>query len=169
MNCSDFERRMQHLIDNHRPLSDDHSLQAHAQRCDACYGRMQLWQQIESVLDETPKGSGGRASPPRQQHHLAAWSLIAAVAAVLLVAFLVSQPDDQLAAVKTSRALEQVNDVDSLAAVDPALWWRNVQDQDWLGRTMPAVQSVRDGVAPLGRSLLQAVAILTTSRGESTS
>jgi hypothetical protein len=53
--------------------------------------------------------------------------------------------------------------------LDPALWWQSVQNRDWVGQTMPAVQSVRDGVAPIGRSLMRAVTILTTGGGEQTS
>jgi hypothetical protein len=43
---------------------------------------------------------------------------------------------------------------------DPTDWWNSVQDRDWLGQTMPTVNSVREGVAPIGRSLLRAVTIL---------
>ena len=46
---------------------------------------------------------------------------------------------------------------------DPAAWFQDVQQRDWLGQTMPTVESFRDGVAPIGRSLLRAVTILTTS------
>lgn len=53
--------------------------------------------------------------------------------------------------------------------LDPAGWWRSVQDRDWVGQTMPAVQSVKQGVAPIGRSLLRAVTILTTSGHDQTS
>jgi hypothetical protein len=53
--------------------------------------------------------------------------------------------------------------------LDPALWWRSVQDRDWVGQTMPAVQSVKDGVAPIGRSLIRAVTILTMGGHNQTS
>jgi len=45
--------------------------------------------------------------------------------------------------------------------LDPVLWWRSVQDRDWVEETMPTVRSVRQGVAPLGRTLVRAVTILT--------
>ncbi|WP_372718552.1 hypothetical protein [Novipirellula sp.] len=46
---------------------------------------------------------------------------------------------------------------------NPVAWFHDVQQRDWLGQTMPTVESFRDGVAPIGRSLLRAVTILTTS------
>jgi hypothetical protein len=53
--------------------------------------------------------------------------------------------------------------------LDPAGWWRSVQDRDWVSQTMPAVQSVKQGVAPIGRSLMRAVTILTTGGYDQTS
>lgn len=53
--------------------------------------------------------------------------------------------------------------------VDPTLWWRRVQDRDWVGQTMPTVRSLREGVAPLGRSLMRAVTILTIGGRDQTS
>tara|TARA_R110002073_G_scaffold65408_34_gene163530 strand:+ start:9095 stop:9718 length:624 start_codon:yes stop_codon:yes gene_type:complete len=46
---------------------------------------------------------------------------------------------------------------------NPVAWFHDVQQRDWLGQTMPTVESFRDGVAPIGRSLLRAVTILTTA------
>ncbi|EMI18124.1 hypothetical protein RMSM_04939 [Rhodopirellula maiorica SM1] len=46
---------------------------------------------------------------------------------------------------------------------NPVAWFHDVQQRDWLGQTIPTVESFRDGVAPIGRSLLRAVTILTTS------
>ncbi|NND96064.1 MAG: hypothetical protein HKN47_01905 [Pirellulaceae bacterium] len=53
--------------------------------------------------------------------------------------------------------------------MDPSLWWRRIQSRDWIAQTMPAMQSVRDGVAPLGRSLVNAVTILAIGPRERTS
>lgn len=50
-----------------------------------------------------------------------------------------------------------------------ANWWQDVQTRDWVGQTMPAVKSMRDGVAPLGRSLMRAVTILAIGGSERTS
>lgn len=46
--------------------------------------------------------------------------------------------------------------------LDPAIWWQGVRNRDWVGHTMPAIESVQRGVAPLGRTLIRAVTILTT-------
>ncbi|MEM9586780.1 MAG: hypothetical protein AAGA03_05830 [Planctomycetota bacterium] len=42
-------------------------------------------------------------------------------------------------------------------------WWARLSEASWLDQTMPTVRRVGEGVAPLGRSLLQAVSILTTA------
>ncbi|TWU41527.1 hypothetical protein Q31b_29760 [Novipirellula aureliae] len=59
---------------------------------------------------------------------------------------------------------------DVLATRDPAIdasqWIRSVRERQWIDETMPTVHSLRDGVAPLGRSLIRAVTILTTSSAE---
>lgn len=39
-------------------------------------------------------------------------------------------------------------------------WWSAMADEQWVHHTIPAVDSVRQGVAPIGRSMRQAVAIL---------
>jgi hypothetical protein len=56
-----------------------------------------------------------------------------------------------------------------LRAAGPALaaeqWWQRVGGQEWVDRTVPAMRSVRDGVAPLGRSFIQAVTILAGGGG----
>lgn len=152
---------MQQLIDEGSTLPNDAVLSSHTQRCSECRERMEVWNQIETVL--------GQSSPPAQpasQNRLALYSAIVALAAAVLIAFFVSLPNDER--VSQNVATESVLQHDD-AAIDPAIWWQTVQDRDWIGETMPAVNSVRDGVAPLGRSILQAVAILTTPRGASTS
>lgn len=53
--------------------------------------------------------------------------------------------------------------------IDPSSWWQEVQGTDWIGNSMPTMQSMRDGVAPLGRSLVQAVTLLTRFGGGQTS
>ncbi|MDA8745723.1 hypothetical protein N9N28_13905 [Rubripirellula amarantea] len=44
-----------------------------------------------------------------------------------------------------------------------------VDAKHWIDQTMPAVESVREGVAPIGRSLRRAVKILAGGRGDRTS
>ncbi|MCS7471567.1 hypothetical protein NZK35_33375 [Stieleria sp. ICT_E10.1] len=44
-------------------------------------------------------------------------------------------------------------------------WWSVVSDEPWVHHTLPAVNSVRIGVAPIGRSMKQAIAILMIQSG----
>jgi len=186
MNCDEFDQRMQRLIDDRDALADDEPLNAHASRCHDCGQRMYWWGQIDSVVS-TPVQSAdaglvgasfvdaGFAAASSSEadvsaaggKKLFAWSLFAAVAAGLLVAFLVGTSGHD--ANRTPVAKQLPASADQPMDVDPARWWRDVQGRDWISQTMPAVQSVRDGVAPLGRSIKHAVAILTSGGGEQTS
>lgn len=47
-------------------------------------------------------------------------------------------------------------------------WWSVVSDEPWVHHTLPAVNSVRIGVAPIGRSMKQAIAILMIQSGSTT-
>ncbi len=186
MNCDEFDQRMQQLIDARTALADDEQLTAHANGCPDCGERMYWWGQIDSVVPtavQSPDPSfagdrfadagfagassiGADVSSARRKN-LFAWSMFAAVAAGLLVAFVLGSSRHE--ANRTPVAKQLPTSVDQHIDVDPARWWRDVQDRDWISQTMPAVQSVRDGVAPLGRSIKHAVAILTTGGGEQTS
>jgi hypothetical protein len=59
------------------------------------------------------------------------------------------------------------------SVIDPSRWWQDVQKRDWINLTIdntkPTVESMRNGVAPLGRSLVIAVALLTRIGGDQTS
>ena len=176
MNCDEFDQRMQQLIDDRTALADDEQLTAHANGCPDCGQRMYWWGQIDSVVPtavQSPdrgfagdRSIGADVSSARRKN-LFAWSMFAAVAAGLLVAFVLGSSRHE--AHRTPVAKQLPMSVDQHIDVDPARWWRDVQDRDWISQTMPAVQSVRDGVAPLGRSIKHAVAILTTGGGEQTS
>ena len=97
------------------------------------------------------------------------------LAAVLLVALMANRGDpDRVEAVVADTAQTRTpvrSDalVQTGTDLDPASWWRSVQDRDWVGQTMPAVRSVREGVAPLGRSLMRAVTILAIGGRDQTS
>jgi hypothetical protein len=45
-------------------------------------------------------------------------------------------------------------------------FWGTLQSDQWMVHTMPAVNSVREGVAPIGRSVRRALAILLTDTPE---
>tara|TARA_R110002049_G_scaffold2750_8_gene22159 strand:- start:78294 stop:78959 length:666 start_codon:yes stop_codon:yes gene_type:complete len=81
-----------------------------------------------------------------------------------------SSPSSSMtAAASTVTIATSANDSSIHSTVDAAQWWQDVQQRDWVAQTMPTVRSVREGVAPLGRSILQAVSILTIGSGERTS
>jgi hypothetical protein len=65
---------------------------------------------------------------------------------------------DQVAVTETTNT-SSTNDVQQ--SLDALEWWASVRERDWMAETMPVVRSVQRGVAPLGRSLLQAVTVLT--------
>ncbi len=48
----------------------------------------------------------------------------------------------------------------SVISLQTSQWWSAVSDEPWVHHTLPAVNSVRIGVAPIGRSMKQAIAIL---------
>ena len=159
MNCGDFDQRMQRLIDDRIPLATDDLLSAHACWCDDCREQMQVWEQIETVVPvgiQTPNGDVVIA-PAVQMHDRGisvGWSMFTAIAAVFLIAYLIgySKQGQQVTVVANNMPVT----VDEEFEVDPASWWRDVQDRDWIGETMPAM-------------LKQALAILTTGGGEKTS
>jgi hypothetical protein len=115
-----------------------------------------------------------RQSDRRRRGLLTACGLAAAVllAVVLRSSFATSDGQGAIAQASLSRSPSSIAGHDGGAAaslvaadVDPTNWWRQVHGRDWFGETMPAVRRVREGVAPLGRSLLQAVTILTIGGG----
>ena len=57
------------------------------------------------------------------------------------------------------------NSPGSMASTDQPMWrttrwWAAMSDDQWVSQTIPAVTSVRQGVAPIGRSMKRALSIL---------
>lgn len=159
MNCQDFASRMQRRLDDRLPLESDRQLRRHAQHCQICRAEFDAWQQIASVMPLSAAISKNRFRP-------LAWSGLAAGALLAVAMSWSSLPGNSWRPnrVGFGEAVVQSDDfsrADVGGTVDPALWWRDVQQRNWVSQTMPAVRRVREGVAPLGRSLLQAVTILT--------
>ncbi len=150
MNCDDFEIRLQHTIDERVPLTSDVLLTGHADGCAACQDKLNVWLRIESVMPPQPRVS--RRVPM-------AAALAASVLFAVALGSLLREDPKKIIVAETDSLLAQA---------DPSGWWSQVRQRDWVGETMPAVRSVREGVAPLGRSLLQAVTILTIPNGERT-
>ena len=172
MNCDQFARRMHDCLDHRVSLDRDLDLSQHADQCESCRAQLDAWRQIATIM---PGGAHRRRHPTAHMPSARAWLTTAAglAAAVCLALLIVARGDrDADAPIVTDAAVTQEHPAvlaQATGEMDPARWWRSVQDRDWVGQTMPAVRSVREGVAPLGRSLMRAVTILTIGGRDQTS
>ena len=174
MNCDEFAQLMHERLDHRQPIGADEGLRRHARQCDSCRAQMDAWQQLAKIMP-APTGE-----PAAVAQHTAAsnppYHLIALAAAVLIVIVpftLRSDPVPTIAVDTADSVIVPAPQESDLAHIggdaDPAYWWRSVQNRDWVGQTMPTVRSVQEGVAPIGRSLMRAVTILTTGAQDRTS
>ena len=192
MNCQQFDRRMQRELDRRGSPAAIPLLRRHAETCEPCRRRLALWAEIETVLSAPsakrdsvaavgPAGltalvdDASRGDRPRS-HAAGGWAVAMAIAGVLLAAvwFRAVTPEAKLA--ESPRADETTVDMATPDRADLAFtagvpvwagdrWVRDLADAQWIDQTMPAVRSVRDGVAPLGRSFLQVFSILSQGGG----
>lgn len=187
MNCQQFEDRFHDVLDHRQLPAADSSLQNHAAECKRCEQQLDAWCALESTFEsslERPLRQpeyqlfGAEIVAPSNARFGA--RIIVAVAAALLVVIglwtLNQRPgtENTIGSVALSsevadsagsplidhRPAENIVATD-LSADDAVVWWQSVQDRDWVDETMPAVRRIREGVAPIGRSLLKAVTILT--------
>ena len=193
MNCQQFDRRMQRELDRRGSPAANPLLRRHAETCESCRRRLDLWAEIERVLPGPSTKPDRRAakvgdaglpasgedvprSDRRRREAAGGWALAMAVAAVLLAAvwFRVETPETQLAGSRpadetgSERVTPGQPDIGVTAGASVwagELWVRDLAETPWLDQTMPAVRSVRDGVAPLGRSFLQVFSILSQGGG----
>lgn len=192
MNCQQFDRRMQREIDRRGSPAANRLLRRHAENCEPCRRRLALWAEIETVLSEpspkvAPVAKAGPVSLPslvdgvsrgnRSRPDVVSGRAVAmAIAAVLLAAawFRTDTPETKLA--ESPRADEVTSEISPPVRSDLVFtagapvwagdhWVRDLADARWIDQTMPAVRSVRDGVAPLGRSFLQVFSILSQGGG----
>jgi hypothetical protein len=162
---------MHHCLDLRESTEGDSELNQHARQCESCRAQLEAWRQIAAVIP----GRVHRPGPDNSRTGFsAAWYAVAAgLAAALLLPLILARGEKQavtpMIADSTVAGEHQAVLAQATGDVDPAGWWRSVQDRDWVGQTMPAVRSVQEGVAPLGRSLMRAVTILTIGGREQTS
>ncbi|MEO1524932.1 MAG: hypothetical protein AAFX06_05820 [Planctomycetota bacterium] len=149
MNCDDFQRRLDSLLDERQDVADDTLLRQHCEQCNECASRLMIWSHIESY------------EPPPRRGDTAAWNAVIAMAAAILVCVTVTwRPDNNVMpqpAIVAATPESDTWEVDDWGSVE---FWSVVQRQDWMDQTMPAVDSMARGVAPIGRSVQQAAAIL---------
>ncbi len=178
--CQRFDRRMQERLDAREAIDDDVMLREHAASCAACRQRREAWLRIERGLlpasgaSEVGHGAASGWRPSRGDRSLLGRMTIVAAAAALLMMVAVRRfdaagPESSSVVVVASgdRATGGRVPKGMMVADVSAPWIGEFSKQAWFDRTMPAVRSVRDGVAPLGRSFLQAVAILSHGGGPS--
>lgn len=165
MNCAHFQQRMHLRLDRRLNLGNDSELVRHANRCANCGKQLETWQSIESVIGPAVVGTAVSPAASRTAG-VAGRSPYPALAVAALLLFACGfagakliEVADQVAVSESTNASSGPTDIQ--VSLDAIEWWATVRDRDWLAQTMPAVRSVQQGVAPLGRSLIQAVTILT--------
>lgn len=170
MNCEHFQKRIQHRLDDRLALDDDLEMIEHANGCESCLAHLQAWRSIEMVIDA--------ASAARPEHPSLTlepvFYRIAAIAASALITFSLitwnrSETAGQFVSINQATVSTELESINVDSAVDALKWWQTVSQGEWLAQTMPTVRSVQEGVAPLGRSLMQLVTILTVGGSDSIS
>ena len=163
MRCEEFIEHLHERLDQRLPLGSDRDLELHAAKCDDCWSEMCVWLEIAPLLksgqiecaqvEVASSSKGHRALPPIMTSVLAAAILVAVVG--------ISPTKSNSKPILSDAAVSSGTVAQVTGELDPVVWWRSVQDRDWVEETMPTVRSVRQGVAPLGRTLVRAVTILT--------
>lgn len=163
MRCEEFIEHLHQRLDQRLPLGSDRDLKLHAAKCEDCRAEMRVWLEITSLLQSDQSACVQLEDNPSSKRHPALAPILAtALAVAILIAVVGIYPTKS-----TSKPILSEVTVSSgtgslmTAELDPVVWWRSVQDRDWVEETMPTVRSVRQGVAPLGRTLVRAVTILT--------
>lgn len=153
MNCDEFQRRLNRLLDDRLDVVTDPLLADHSEHCDSCAEQLRIWSEIECYVSPP-------VSKPVQSDARAWNSLISLAAAILLCATLLWRPSNDQSpqpVLLGDNGAANAPELDRWASTE---FWTAVQDQNWVDQTMPAVDSMAKGVAPIGRSVKQAAAIL---------
>lgn len=170
MRCSDFLDRLQRQLDDRVNPESDRELMRHARQCPACGEQLGAWRQVSQVLsrpsvslDRVPMVASSRG--PVFVRALQGLAVAAVLAWLVVPASLPDASNGREESEVPSVAIPLVSQAGGQSQVgadlDPSRWWNQVQDRSWVSQTMPTVRSVREGVAPLGRTLMRAVTILT--------
>lgn len=180
MSCDQFQQRMDWLLDQRQDVNGDAVLSRHAETCSACRERLLMWSRIDEFVSPDPV--------TRSDHVLKLplmRSALATAAAILLFATL--NPSSPIEQTNTNSIASVIDmppkSISKQNWVPPAevtknpaplasaatgqqftwqspQWWMAMSDDQWVNHTMPAVTSVRLGIAPIGRSMKQALSIL---------
>ena len=163
MRCEEFIEQLHERLDQRLPLGSDRDLNRHAAQCDDCWSEMRVWLQITPLLkSEQNEHAQVEAASSSKGHRALPPILTAAFAVAILIAVVRISPTKSYSKPILSDVSASSGTVAQMTGeLDPVVWCRSVQDRDWVEETMPTVRSVRQGVAPLGRTLVRAVTILT--------
>jgi hypothetical protein len=222
MNCDQFERRMQELLDLRRDVRDDDLLDQHAAACPSCRDQRALWARLGDALEPGETFGVDADSPAdacprpvsreresldfgggRGRHRRLLVSVFATVAAVAVMwipdrlrertavsersvaeSFSTVQPprrEGSITPPADKRFLARAVTTPAEATTtfppefdggfglppdpwQPERWWSHVADDRWnaFAGVDAGVDSVREGVAPIGRSVRRAMSILIT-------
>ena len=167
MNCDQFTVRMNELIDRHRAVDRASLLTGHSAVCRGCRSKIEAWRKIESVIDADAHSQlrvAEQVSPNRQVFRVAALAASLMLAVGWIRHQTVTDSREVSAAIEITPSTGLDVSDESRAAVQ---WLLSMHQRDWVAESMPTVRSVQEGVAPLGRSLMQAVAVLAVGgRGQ---
>ena len=184
MNCIEFRQRLNDRLDQRLNVEDDQPLRAHRKVCQACDESSRIWFEIGAAFDPSAAAMNQSDQAVRPQHRH--WSraasrgllaVFASAAAILLIAAIQvrrsANPVSSTVPPATSPMPQEplpselATDNDSVPLRPELLpvwqtdqWWNAVAEERWIHQTLPAVDSVRVGVQPLGRTMRRAIAIL---------
>ncbi|MEM9828212.1 MAG: hypothetical protein AAF958_16595 [Planctomycetota bacterium] len=182
--CEQILRRMHDALDRREKPLNDPLVRSHVKHCPSCRQAVQLWTQIEDQLPAVLEIATRReavattAEPQRRwsRQQMVAWKTGIAVAASVLCIGLGVRFAVPVQGPAAPPGVTQDGTPKNWAGDDrPAAAVASGSNLAWLDRTKPVVQrtvpmvrrtgkDVGRGVAPLGRSLSQAVAILSNGR-----
>ena len=171
MNCADFHERLQRRLDDRVRPETDRDLVRHTQQCEDCRGQLEIWRRVASLMPSDSSHVGPCAPSGTRAKRRLGWVVTGLAASIVLCFAAIRERGSAPASQSRLQASIEAPDRPgsptigvsrSLAdAADPIGWWEEVQGRDWVSRTMPTVRSMQEGVAPLGRTLMRAVTILT--------
>ena len=185
MKCEQFWHRMDVLLDERQDVGRDPLLCDHAKDCEPCRQRQRLCSDIEAFALENRAACSDDASKTSRVSGfpLRYATLLATAAAILICVAWGGRmiPTDQTtfdaplatsgvspAVPPTSQNVAEFSQHNALPIWQSGQWWSALSEDQWVSHTLPAVNSVRIGVAPVGRSMKQAFAILMIQTGQPT-
>jgi len=152
-------------MDHRLPIDTDPALGRHAARCPRCQLDYSVGLQIQAHDVALP------AEPSKNRRRRVVVASVAALLGFFVIGFWPPGGPDTTPrpAPEAIASADRPGGPTDGPTPSDLLAWTEIDPSDWVGRTMPAVRSVRRSVAPVGRSFLKAVVLLTSATvGETT-